>query len=272
MTKKSLLYTICAATVAAVATTSCQSSYKINGSIELSVPAGNYLYLAAFEEDEQKILDSCEVVHGNFSFEGTVDSVKFAMIESKTGNFLPVFLEKGEIKVAININESIVSGTELNDKFSDFRKKLTNNINAISELERKENRGIMNGVDMDSLHAALTKENIDLIVQRDTLTSKFITNNFDNPLAAAAFQYITMQNMMLGQIPTMSAWFEAILSKANDRFKNDAFVKTYIKDAKNLEGMMNGTIETPTDQPANNNQPNEQTAGEKNPTDSLPQK
>ncbi len=43
--------------------------------------------------------------------------------------------------------------------------------------------------------------------------------------------------------PLLSPWVEALMSKATDNFKNDAYVKTYYETAKQNEAIMNGMAE-----------------------------
>lgn len=231
---------------AAVLLASCGSSYKINGTTDVSLLDGQKFYMRTFSADDMKALDSCEVVHGQFTFAGTTDTVKLAYITNEA-NALPIILEEGEIKVSINMAGEDVSGTELNDKFSDFRKSLVKIDGEISDLAHRQSQGYMNGEDEDSLNTILNQKYQQLIIQKDSLATKFICNNFNNVLAAAAFQFLTIQQ----QMPQMSPWVEDILSKATDDFKNDPYIKMYLEQARLVEGIENGTVEIPSQQPAN---------------------
>lgn len=227
----------------AMAMASCGSSYKINGATDVSLLDGQKFYMQTFVADEMKPIDSCEVVHGQFAFAGTTDTVKIAYITNEA-NALPIILEEGEIKVSINMTGEEVSGTELNDKFSEFRKSLVKIDGAIEDLSHRQSQGIMNGEDEDSLNTILNQKFQLLLIQKDSLATKFICNNFDNVLAAAAFQFLTIQ----AQMPQMSPWVEDILSKATDDFKNDPYVKMYLEQARLIEGLENGTVEMPSQQ------------------------
>ncbi|MCF0202428.1 MAG: DUF4369 domain-containing protein [Bacteroidaceae bacterium] len=219
-------------------TTSCGTSYNIKGSTDMSVLDGQKFFLKVFKNDDLCSLDSCDVLHGQFKFSGTIDTVKLAYITNE-GGVLPIILEGGDIDITINVAEQKVTGTQYNEKFFNFTKHLVQVETSVSELSRRESRGIMNGEDMDSLRNELEKEYITLVARRDTLTTNFICNNFDNPLAAAAFQFLTITN----RVPELTPWVEHILSKANDSFKNDGYVKDYVEKAKYVQGVMNGTVD-----------------------------
>ena len=68
-------------------------------------------------------LDSCDVVHGQFTFSGSVDSVRMANIFMDDENVLPVVLENGDITIKIDNTQQMVSGTPLNDKLFKFFNK-----------------------------------------------------------------------------------------------------------------------------------------------------
>ena len=53
--------------------TSCANPYNIQGSSNVSILDGRMLYLKVYNDGELKNVDSCEVLHGQFHFQGTVD-------------------------------------------------------------------------------------------------------------------------------------------------------------------------------------------------------
>ena len=63
-----------------VALASCSTSYKIQGTTNMSTIDGQKLYLKVLKDGELKSIDSCDVVHGQFSFSGTTDSVQMGQI------------------------------------------------------------------------------------------------------------------------------------------------------------------------------------------------
>lgn len=228
---------------------SCGASFTINGSTDGSMADGQKYLLTAFTGNEMKDIDSCDVVHGQFSFAGSVDSVKLALIVSDDF-ILPVIIEEGEISVSINSKTGTeVSGTKYNDILSNFRKELDKIETEYNDLSNRQLQGIKNGEDEDSLNTVLTQEARIILERKESLIKKFICDNFDTPLAAAAFQGLTIVPfMMQNGYAELSPWIDEILTKANDDFKKDPYVKFYVERAKVVEGIMNGTIEAPGQQ------------------------
>ena len=66
--------------IALMALASCANSYDISGTSNVSTLDGRMLYLKILENNDFKNVDSCDVVHGQFHFQGSVDSMKMANI------------------------------------------------------------------------------------------------------------------------------------------------------------------------------------------------
>lgn len=242
------LYTLLLGTVSLILS-SCGASYTIKGTTDGSMNDGQKFFLTTFANNEMKDIDSCDVVHGQFEFHGSTDSVKLGLIVSDEF-ILPIILEGGEITVNLDSKTGTeVKGTQYNDLFSNFRKELEKTDNEVDELSNKQLEGIKNGENEDSLSIVLTQQARLIMDKKERLIKKFIIDNFDNPLAAATFQGLTIVPfMMQGGYAELSPWIDEILTKANDSFKNDPYVKFYIERAKVVEGIMNGTIEMPNQQ------------------------
>ena len=71
--------------------------------------------------------------------------------------------------------------------------------------------------------------------------TSFVTDNFDNVLGPGVFFMVTIGF----QYPELTPWIEDIMSKATDKFKNDAYVKDYYQKAQENEQIMNGMKEVP---------------------------
>lgn len=99
------------AIVSVLALTSCANSFHITGTTSVSVLDGQKLYLKVLKDTTMKNIDSCDVVHGQFQFGGTTDSVRVANIILDDGNSLPVVLEDGDIQVKIDNTQESVTGT-----------------------------------------------------------------------------------------------------------------------------------------------------------------
>ena len=220
-----------------LAVTSCANSYDVQGTSNVSTLDGRMLYLKILKDNEFKNIDSCDVVHGQFHFEGTLDSVRMANVFMDDEAVLPLVLESGDISVKLDDTQQIVSGTPLNDKLFKFFKKYQQLQNQQLEL---------NGNDMEVVTRKLNEEAVRLADQEDKLVTSFVTDNFDNVLGPGVFFLVTMRN----QYPMLSPWIEDIMSKATDNFKNDPYVKDYYQKAQENEQIMNGTRETQAAPPA----------------------
>lgn len=230
-----------------LALTSCANSYDITGTSNVSTLDGSMLYLKILKDNSFKSIDSCDVVHGQFHFEGTIDSVKMANIFMDDEPLLPLVLESGSITVKLDDTQQVVSGTPLNDKLCGFFKKYQQLQNQQRELIHKHDQAIMNGSDMSVVTRKLNEEAIRLSDQEDKLVTSFVTDNFDNVLGAGVFFLVTMGN----QYPMLSPWIEDIMSKATDTFKNDSYVKDYYQKAQENQSIMNGTHESQMGAPMN---------------------
>lgn len=220
-----------------LAITSCANSYNIQGTSNVSTLDGRMLYLKILKNNEFKNIDSCDVVHGQFKFNGNLDSVKMGNIFMDDEAVLPLVLEKGDIDVKLDDTQQVVSGTPLNDKLFKFFKKYQQLQNQQVELVHKHDQAIMNGSNMEEVTQKLNAEAVQLADQEDKLVTSFVTENFDNVLGPGVFFMVTMRN----EYPMLSPWIEDIMSKATDNFKNDPYVKDYYQKAQENEQIMNGT-------------------------------
>lgn len=225
--------------IALMALASCANSYDISGTSNVSTLDGRMLYLKILENNDFKNVDSCDVVHGQFHFQGSVDSMKMANIFMDDDLVLPLVLESGSITVKLDDTQQVVSGTPMNDKLFGFFKKYQQIQNQLRELVHKHDQAIMNGSDMVAVNKQLNEESIRLSEQEDKLITSFVTDNFNNVLGPGVFFLVTMGN----QYPMLSPWIEDIMSKATDYFKNDPYVKDYYKKAQENQEIMNGTRE-----------------------------
>lgn len=249
--------------ISLLALTSCANSYDITGTSNVSTLDGRMLYLKVLKDAEFKSVDSCDVVHGQFHFNGTLDSVRMANIFMDDEPVLPLVLESGAITVKLDDTQQVVSGSPLNDKLFGFFKKYQQLQNQQRELVHKHDQAIMNGSDMNVVTRQLTAEANRLAEQEDKLVTTFVTDNFDNVLGAGVFFLVTMGN----QYPMLTPWIEDIMSKATDHFKNDSYVKDYYQKAQENEQIMNGTRDMQPGAPAVSAQPVPEAAPAPTPND-----
>jgi hypothetical protein len=224
--------------------TSCMSSYNIEGSSNVSTLDGRMLYLKVVKNGSVKNLDSCDVVHGQFRFDGTIDSVKMASLYMDNESVMPIVLEGGDITIKIDDTQQSCGGTPLNDKLFKFIDKYYQLESQVNELTHKQSQAIMDGKDMNVVNAKLSQEAQAIAQKEDHLVTSFITENFDNVLGPGVFMMITSGY----QYPELTPWIEDIMSKATAKFKNDAYVKEYMSAAQRNQNIMNG-MEAPANQP-----------------------
>ena len=233
------------AIVSVLALTSCANSFHITGTTSVSVLDGQKLYLKVLKDTTLKNIDSCDVVHGQFQFGGTTDSVRVANIILDDGNSLPVVFEDGDIQVKIDNTQETVTGTPLNDKLTKFRQQFTRLMNESSDLVHQHDQAIMNGRNMDVVNARLAAKDADINRRMDKLVTSFVTDNMDNVLGPYVFITVCMNKY---NVPMLDAWVEDIMTRATDKFKNDPQVKEYYEAAQENQNIMNGT-KVPDPQP-----------------------
>ena len=219
-----------------MALASCANQYNIQGTSNVSTLDGRMLYLKVLKNNELKNIDSCEVVHGQFSFNGTTDSVRMANIYMDDESVMPVVLESGSINIKLDNTQQVISGTPLNDKLFKFMKKYEQLQNQNAELVHKHDQAIMDGKDMATVNQQLAAEAASIDQKLDDLVTSFITENFDNVLGPGIFMMMTSDY----QYPELTPWIEDIMSKATDTFKNDPYVKEYMEAAQKIQNMQNG--------------------------------
>lgn len=225
---------------------SCANSYNIQGTSNVSTLDGRMLYLKIVKNNELKSIDSCEVVHGQFHFNGTLDSVRMANIYMDNESVMPVVIESGDINIKIDNTQQVISGTPLNDKLFKFMKKYDQLQNQNAELVHKHDQAIMDGRDMATVNQQLAAEAASIDQKLDDLVTGFITENFDNVLGPGIFMMMTSSF----QYPELTPWIEDIMSKATDNFKNDPYVKEYMEAAQKIQNMQNGLAQPDMPQPA----------------------
>lgn len=226
--------------------TSCMSSYNVQGTSNISTLDGRMLYLKVLKGNEFKNIDSCDVVHGQFQFHGTIDSVRMANIFMENEQLMPIVIESGDISVKVDDTQMEVSGTPLNEKLFEFLKKFNQVTGAQADLVHRHDQAIMDGSDMTEVVKELQMEDMRLSVLADSLVTTFVTENFDNVLGPGVFFLTTIGY----DYPLLTPWVEDIMSKATDKFKNDPYVKDYYTKAQENQQIMNGMRDVPTAPPA----------------------
>lgn len=226
--------------------TSCAQSYNIQGTSNVPALDGRMLFLKILKNNDFKSIDSSEVVHGQFHFAGTYDTVRMASLFMDEESIMPIVIEAGDIVVKLNNTQMAVSGSPLNDTLTVFFKKYNQLKGREAELVHRHDQAIMDGEDMEAVTMQLSMEAERIAAEEDSLITNFVTQNFDNVLGPGVFFMMTIGN----QYPMLTPWIEYIMSKATDSFKNDPYVKDYYQKAQENQQIMNGMKDVPLPQDA----------------------
>lgn len=207
---------------------SCSRKYKIEGSSSVTSLDGKMLFLKTLQNGEWVAIDSAEVIHGLFKMDGSADSVVMVTIYMDGEGIMPLVLEKGKIEVSISNSQLFAKGTPLNDKLYEFIDKRNTMEIKIEELERKEARMVLDGANLEDVHAQLTKEGETLIKDMNDYVRQFIIDNYENVLGPSVFM------MMCSALPypVMTPQIEDIMRTAPQVFKESPLVKDFLSKAK----------------------------------------
>lgn len=208
--------------------TSCSRKYKIEGSSSVTSLDGKMLFLKTLQNGDWVTIDSAEVVHGLFKMNGSADSVVMVTLYMNNEGIMPLVLENGKIEVSISNSQLLAKGTPLNDKLYEFIDKRNTMEVKIEELERKEARMVLDGANLEDVHAQLTQEGETLVKEMNAYVKQFIIDNFENVLGPSVFM------MMCSSLPypVMTTQIEDIMRTAPMVFKDNPLVKDFLSKAK----------------------------------------
>jgi len=193
-----------------------------------SVFDGKMVYLSSLIDGKEQSLDSCEIIHGQFTMSGTLDSVMCVTLDM--GDFhLPLVLESGEIKVSSENQTVKVEGTELNDELYKFLAARDSLIMILTELPRRESQMILEGYDHDYILHTLGEAEADARMAMDKLETNFIISNFNNVLGVSWFLEICNEAYQQFGYPNTTPQIDEIYSRAPAEFRENQNVKKYMK-------------------------------------------
>lgn len=217
---------------------SCAEQYNIAGNSSVNSFDGRMLYLQVVSGSDMSRIDSCEVIHGKFSFMGMVDSIVMAEICMDNESLMPLVIENGNLSIRVDNLGQHVSGGPLNDRLYHFLRQKEWLDNEYMELSYQEMRMMMEGMHPDAIAAVLRPRAEALSDEIEALETKFIKDNYNNVLGPGVFMLICNQY----RYPVITDQIRAIMKKAPSKFKNHPFVKSYISTAKlNMQRLQNVT-------------------------------
>lgn len=215
--------------MAMVLLSSCAEQYNIAGNASLPKLNGQMLYLQDnFAAERPRVMDSCLVVHGEFQFLGEVDTAMFVQLYVGNESVLPVVLESGTVKITVDNASQQVRGGKYNDRLYKFFRKREQLQNQLWELDQQYYSHLNRGTATKEVYNNLKKQGIKIMGKIDALETKFVMDNYDNPLGPGMF-------LMLGEaypVPVMTEQLRRIYDSAPPSFKKNPRVARFVNHAQ----------------------------------------
>lgn len=230
---KRLLYLVSAVLLGL---TSCQQKMDIQGNSSIPELEGRMLFLRVYAGGDLQTLDSAEIIHGKFHFEGPVkDTTQMAFLFMGNESLMPLVLNGATpLEISISENERKVTGTALNDTLYAFIRRKSVIDRALAEIPRRESQMIFEGYDHDEIVMQLSQEASILQAKEDEMITRFIKDNMDNVLAPGVFMIVTSNF----PYPMLNPQIEELVTLGSPTFLNDAYVQEFLRMAReNIEKM-----------------------------------
>lgn len=214
----------------ALSLASCAEEYKIAGKSTLPALDGKVLHLRATNGGAVSIdIDSCQVVHGRFSFYGDVDTVCMAQIYMGTQNMqVPIVLETGDLFISMDNLGQRVTGSPLNDRLYRYINQQKRLYNEWEDLQAQYIQQIRKGKKPESVQKKMAPKFRRNAEESEHLETRFIIDNSDNVLGPGYFMMLCEQY----PFPVLTEQIVEILRAATPRFRNHPFVSTYVRQAQ----------------------------------------
>ena len=217
--------------VIAVLFAACQSKteYTINGTIADPIYEGQKVIIAESTDNDMQTIDSTTVVDGKFIIKGDTDSavLRFISIGEDANKVRSILMvEPGKINVVYD-SAFTVSGTTLNDRYSDFnddQKELNNKARALSE---QYNNAMSDGSITEELEVEITSAYDKIADEAKEKSFDFVKANIDNELGQYVF--ISTSSMFTTEQQ------KEILDMTNDEFKERKNVKRLVTQIEAME-------------------------------------
>lgn len=207
---------------------SCADSYNIIGTSSQCIFNGKMAYIKHLDYADMKIIDSCEVVHGEFCMSGPLDSVMYVSLFLGDDRCIPVVLEQGNININMAHSSIKVEGTPLNDRLYSFLNSCDSLIMLISDLQNRDENmqyagyGINNGL----VDKRMRESELNMEIHK--LETQFIIDNFDNILGVTWFVELCKKAYSKARRYTTTPQIDEIYGKAPKAFRNNKIVRSYM--------------------------------------------
>ena len=208
-----------------LAMVSCTHCYKIDGVVETFGYEGRELSLVEFLPFRTTRIDSCIVSHGKFHMKGRVDTTRLVFLCKDGRPIIPLYMEKGHIRISLQPTEMTASGTRQNDLFYSFLKEKIAIDNHYEDLFQQSMR--LSRRRIDPRKTELLQDSLRIIVDEcENMICAFMAQNYSEPAAVGVF-------MMLSSSPStsddISPLLRRILDAAPDDFLSQSYVKGFVR-------------------------------------------
>lgn len=178
------------------------------------------------------MLDSCEVLHGQFRMNGKVDSNLIVTLFLDGQPIMPMILEPGDMDVTISNLTFKVEGTPLNDSLYEFiSRKYKLDMRAV-EMDRLESQMIMNGYSEEDIKQHIDSLYLQLSEDMQELVCRFIGDNYDNVLGLCGF------SMLCNGLPypAITPLIQSVVDDAPQSFLQHPSIRRFLEIAhENME-------------------------------------
>ena len=215
--------------VAGVLLGSCADRWSVRGSSSQSILEGRTAYIRAVGAGGGRVIDSCEVLHGQFVMSGPLDSVMLVKLSLGDDDFIPFVLEEGDIAIDIGNSSISISGTPLNDRLYVFLNSRDSLSLLRAALPREESRMYLLGYSEDEILDYLGREELALVKAIDQLETRFISENYDNALGISWFLQLCAQAYRTFGYPTTTPQIDELYFHAPASFKQHPEVERYMQ-------------------------------------------
>lgn len=206
----------------------CSNHYSISGDLSRGVVNAEKLYLTVVDNENQRVfIDSCEVVHGQFSFAGRVDSIVLGHLDVDGATMMPVVIEQGEVDISVDVFGTGITGGGLNKRLSDYYKSLNIIQQEWVSLYQRRVKLMRGGVNSQKEFEAIMLAEDSLNRATEKLQAEFILDNFNNVLGPGIFMMICDQY----PIPMLTPQLRSILEQAPPVFLTHPRVSRFIRRA-----------------------------------------
>lgn len=212
---------------------SCGEKYSIKGSSDVSMIDGKVIYLKSGNQEEWRVVDSAEIVHGKFAMKGKLDSVQMVSIFMDGESYMPMVLEDGVIEMEIKPTGFHVKGTPLNDRLYTFLREKASLDEQIDEAAHIESQLILGGASPETAHMRAREKTAEVTKKIRALTKSFIEENYDNVLGPSVFLMVCASSF---PYPLLNSELQELHDNAPASFRENKEMKKYVSKAReNME-------------------------------------